>query len=77
MQRQTTKITQTTLARIARMVQSGDDPDHEVADTVVAGLLVRVRKRTAKWTLRCRVKGKQFYPTSAIEKSSTRLRLMF
>lgn len=63
MQRQTTKITQTTLARIARMVQNGEDADHEIADTVVAGLLVRVRKRNAKWTLRCRVKGKQFYFT--------------
>lgn len=45
------------------MVQSGEDTDHEIADTVVAGLLVRVRKRNAKWTLRCRVKGKQFYFT--------------
>ena len=35
MQRQTTKITQTTLARIARMVQGGEDADHEIADTVV------------------------------------------
>lgn len=45
------------------MVERGEDADHEVADTVVAGLLVRVRKRAAKWTLRCRVKGKQFYFT--------------
>jgi integrase len=62
-QRETIKITQTTLARIARTVQTGADDDHEVADTVVAGLLIRVRKRTAKWVLRCRVKRAQHYFT--------------
>ena len=63
MQRETVKITQTTLARIARMVQTGHARDHEIADTVVPGLLIRVRKRRANWALRCRVKGEQFYFT--------------
>jgi integrase len=62
-QRETVKITQTTLARIARMMHTGRARDHEIADIVVPGLLIRVRKRRANWALRCRVKGEQFYFT--------------
>lgn len=63
MERETVKITSITLSRIARTVERGENTDHEVADAVVPGLLVRVRKRRAHWALRCRVKGQQFYFT--------------
>jgi len=63
MQRETTKITLTTLARIARRIEAGAEDDYEVADTVVRGLIVRLRKRSAKWALRCKVAGAQHYFT--------------
>jgi len=63
MQRESTKITQTTLARIARRIETGAEDDYEVADTVVPGLIVRLRKRAAKWALRCKIAGAQHYFT--------------
>jgi hypothetical protein len=57
MPRETTKITQTTIARAQRMLQTQDVDDSEIADTVVPGLLIRLRKRTCQRALRCRGSG--------------------
>lgn len=63
MQRETTKITQTTIARALRMAHSDHVTDAEIADEDVPGLVIRVRKRSAKWILRCRVSRQQHYFT--------------
>ena len=63
MRRETTKITQTTIARVLRMVHADDVTDAEIADVTVPGLIMRIRKRSAKWALRCRVNKKLFYFT--------------
>ena len=63
MQRETTKITQTTIGRVLRMLHAEHVTDAEIADVIVAGLIIRVRKRSAKWALRCRIHGRQVYFT--------------
>ena len=63
MRRETTKITLTTIARAMRMAHDDYVTDAEIADETVPGLIIRIRKRSAKWALRCRVNGKQHYFT--------------
>jgi len=63
MQRETTKITMTTIARALRMAHADHVTDCEIADETVPGLIIRIRKRSAKWALRCRVNRKQYYFT--------------
>jgi integrase len=59
--RETTKITVTTINRALRMAQADHVVDCEIADEVVPGLIIRIRKRSAKWALRCRVGRKLHY----------------
>jgi integrase len=61
MRRETTKITVTTINRALRMAQADHVVDSEIADEIVPGLIIRIRKRSAKWALRCRVGRKQYY----------------
>src|SRR5664280_116589 len=63
MRRETTKITLTTIARALRMAHADHVTDSEIADETVPGLIIRIRKRSAKWALRCRVHRKQYYFT--------------
>jgi hypothetical protein len=63
MRRETTKITLTTIARALRMAHDDYVTDSEIADETVPGLIIRIRKRSAKWALRCRVLRKQYYFT--------------
>lgn len=63
MRRETTKVTMTTIARALRMAQADHVIDSEIADETVPGLIIRIRKRSAKWALRCRVHRKQCYFT--------------
>jgi hypothetical protein len=61
MRRETTKITGTTINRTLRMAQADHVVDSEIADEMVPGLIIRIRKRSAKWALRCRIGRKQYY----------------
>jgi integrase len=61
--RETTRITQTTIARVLRITPDIHDGDVIICDENVPGLIIRVRKRGAKWALCCRIKGKLVYFT--------------
>jgi integrase len=63
MSRETTKITGTTVSRALRMAEAEHVVDSEIGDEVVPGLFIRIRKRSAKWALRCRVDGQKHYFT--------------
>lgn len=54
MARENTNITQTTINRALRM-----NKVHEIGDTRVPGLCLRIRRKAVTWALRCRIDGKQ------------------
>jgi integrase len=57
------KITQTNVHRALRLMSADAVLDMEMADASVPGLLIRIRKQSAKWALRCRIRGQQVYRT--------------
>ena len=63
MRRETSRITQTTIARVLRITPDTYAGDIIICDENVPGLIIRVRKRGAKWALCCRINGKLVYFT--------------